>query len=295
MNFGEKYGPVNTIILSRSADADNISLSNPVNLADDDKIAIRISDNQILNGNNRDDYIQGLLTKLYGLEYYINDFSSTGITYYELCDRYNVSIDGTTYSCIMLNDEINISQGLEENVHTDMLNEAKIDYTKTSKTDRAKTRAELIVDKVNGQVNALVSTTDDLENRVQTAEATLTSQGARLEVVGTNIDENGNITQLKRTNYELGANGFIIDDEKGYKAIRNTTGDYYYENDVMKGKVTKEEIVMKNMSLFGRWYYGVNEDLDVENFTKDDAMFVAQLYTDNNNEEGFGHFYNGGN
>ena len=49
------------------------------------------------------------------------------------------------------------------------------------------------------------------------------------------------------------------------------------------------------MVLYGRYYYGVDEDLEVANFKKDDAMFIAQKFTDNNNEEFFGHFYNGGN
>ena len=48
------------------------------------------------------------------------------------------------------------------------------------------------------------------------------------------------------------------------------------------------------MVLYGKYYYGVDEDLEVANFTKDGAMFVAQKFTDNNGEEGFGHFYNGG-
>ena len=47
------------------------------------------------------------------------------------------------------------------------------------------------------------------------------------------------------------------------------------------------------MGRIGKYYYGIDEVLDVENFTKNDAMFVGQLYTDGNNEVGFGHFYNG--
>ena len=62
----------------------------------------------------------------------------------------------------------------------------------------------------------------------------------------------------------------------------------------MIGKYTKDGSVQKDFALFGRYYYGIDENLDVENFTKDDAMFVAQLYEDGNGEDCFGHFYNGG-
>ena len=293
VNFGEVIGPINTISFKRGADADVITKSIPENLPDADKIEIAINDNQILNDSNRDEFIDEILTELYGLTYSINDFTSTGITYYELCDKYNVSIDNNTYTCIMFNDEINITQGLQELVHTNRPEENTTDYQTASQTDRTRTRTELKVDKVNGQITALVSTTDDLDNRMDSAEATLDSQGARLDIVSTNIDEEGNVTALKRTNYEFGGDGIIIE-SGGYKSVKNTTGDYYYDNDTMIGKYTKDGSVQKDLALFGRYYYGIDEDLDVENFTKDDAMFVGQLYTDNNGEEGFGHFYNGG-
>lgn len=153
--------------------------------------------------------------------------------------------------------------------------------------------ARTSINNLDGQISLVAGDINDLEGRVSTAEATIDSQGARLDIVSTNIDEEGNITALKRTNYEFGANGIIIDSDN-YKSIKNTTGDYYYDNDVMIGKYTKDGSVQKDIALFGRYYYGIDENLDVENFTKDDAMFVAQLYIDANNEEGFGHFYNGG-
>ena len=58
----------NTIIISRSAESDSLSKSNPENLPDDEKIAYRISDCQLLNRNDRGDYLDGLLNKVYGIE-----------------------------------------------------------------------------------------------------------------------------------------------------------------------------------------------------------------------------------
>ena len=55
---------------------------------------------------------------------------------YNLCDRYNVQIGENTYSCVMFNNEVNVTQGLEEFVYTDMPEESVTDYTKSDKTDR---------------------------------------------------------------------------------------------------------------------------------------------------------------
>lgn len=162
VNFGEKYGPINTIVLSRAGGADKIAQSIPANLSDDLKNAIVIEDNQILNSNDRADFIPDILNKLNGLEYHLNDFSSPGICYYDLCDKYNVSIGNNTYSCIMLNDEINITQGLEENIYTDITEQAETDYTKTDKTDRKLNQTSLIVDKVNQQIEGIITKVDNV-------------------------------------------------------------------------------------------------------------------------------------
>ena len=349
VNFGEKFGAVNTISLKRSADSDVVTKSIPANLPDEDKIEIAISDNQILNNNNRADFIDDILNQLYGLEYYINDFVSTGITYYELCDMYNIQVGNTTYPCIMFNDEINITQGLVENIHTDLPKESKTDYQTASKDDRTRTRAELIVNKAVGEIEASVQTIEDidvqingqyyltsdstfqankqyytknentyieysdynvgdpvptntiyeyssqnsLEERMRRAELNINSQSLRLDIVSTNIDPTtGDVTAVKTENFEFNSNGFATTGTDGYSSLSNERGTFYYDNDTMTGKYTKDGSVQKDFALFGKYYYGISEDLDVENFSKDDAMFIAELYTDNNGDVGFGHFYN---
>lgn len=165
VNFGEKVGPINTIILSRSADSDKISQSIPSDLADEDKIAIQITDNQIMNDNNRADFIPEILNKLYGLEYYINDFSSTGICYYNLCDKYNVKIGENIYSCIMFNDEVNVTQGLEEFVYTDLLEENQTNYDYVSDDDRKTNQTYIIAKKNEGEIEAVVSSVREISTK----------------------------------------------------------------------------------------------------------------------------------
>lgn len=349
VNFGKKFGAVNTISLKRGADADVVTKSIPADLPDEDKIEIAISDNQIMNENNRADFIDDILDQLYGLEYYMNDYSSTGITYYELCDKYNIQVGNTTYSCIMFNDEINITQGLVENVHTDLPNESETDYQTASKDDRTRTRAELKVNKAVGEIQASVQTIDNintqingqynltsdttfqadkqyyiksgndyieytdynigdpvpantiyeyytqnsLEERMRKAELNINSQGLKLDIVSTNIDPaTGDIMAVKTEKFEFNENGFTTTGDDGYSSLSNERGTFYYDNNAMTGKYTKDGSVQKDLALFGKYYYGIDENLDVENFTKDDAMFIAELYTDNDGNVGFGHFYN---
>ena len=161
VDFGQMYGAINTIVLSRSGESDNIYY--PETLPEN-PIEIKIKDNQIMNWNDRSDYLQGIYNALNGLYYYINDFSSTGILYYEVGDLYNIRVGKNTYQCLMLNDEINVTTGIEEIIHTDLPEQSKTDYTKADKTDRRINQTYLIVDKQNHQIKSVVKQTIDPDN-----------------------------------------------------------------------------------------------------------------------------------
>lgn len=203
VDFGQMYGAINTIVLSRSGESDNIYY--PETLPEN-PIEIKIKDNQIMNWNDRSDYLPGIYNALNGLYYYINDFSSTGIMYYEVGDLYNVQVGNNTYQCLMLNDEINITTGIEEIIHTDLPEESETDYTKADKTDRKINQTYLIVDKQNQSIEALISTqteqnqkiarvtqtVDELNSKISDIADITTSletNSARLEFEGINQSE----------------------------------------------------------------------------------------------------------
>lgn len=154
INFGKKYGPINSIVLNRG-ESDNVYLRDEKSVSVNGLCEIKIKENQIMNWNDRSDYLPDILEKLNGLTYYLNDFVSTGITYYDVCDRYNVKIDEKVYSCVIFNDEIQITQGLIENIHTDMPEETETDYKKADKTDRRINSVLISVDKIQKEIDLL--------------------------------------------------------------------------------------------------------------------------------------------
>lgn len=166
VNFGEKYGPVNSIVLTRAGGSDSVYLKDQESIDENGLCELKIEDNQIMNFNDRANYLQDILDTLDGLEYYINDFSSTGICYYDLCDRYNVQVGENTYSCVMFNDEVDITQGLEEIIHTDMPEESETEYKYASKDDRQRNQAYIIAKKNEAEINALASKIVDVSNTI---------------------------------------------------------------------------------------------------------------------------------
>lgn len=166
VNFGEKYGPVNSIVLTRAGGSDSVYLKDQESIDENGLCELKIEDNQIMNLNDRADYLPDILEVLDGFEYYTNDFSSTGICYYDLCDRYNVQVGENTYSCVMFNDEVDVTQGLEEIIHTDMPEESETEYKYTSKDDRTINQAYVIAKKADAEVQALASKIVDVSNTI---------------------------------------------------------------------------------------------------------------------------------
>ena len=183
VTFGKKYGKVNSIVLSRSAESDNVYLRDEESVVANGLCEIKIIDNQIMNFNDRDTYLPDIFGKLNGLEYYLNDFSTNGICYYEICDKYNVKIDNNIYPCIMFNNEINITQGLEENIFTEMPQETETDYTKADKTDRRINQTYLIVDKQNQQIQAVISQTDAQNEKIAQVTQTVEELNSKISDV----------------------------------------------------------------------------------------------------------------
>ena len=215
VNFGEKYGPVNSIVLSRSGESDNVYLPDEESIEINGLCEIKIIDNQIMNFNDRADYLPAIIEKLNGLEYYINDFASTGIVYYDICDKYYVQIGDNTYPCIMFNNEVLVTQGLEENVYTELPKESKTDYTKASQDDRLLRKTFIIVDKQNQTIEATISSVSGLNDELSNLDKTIE------EVEKNQKEVSGQISQMQQT-----LNGFdfrIVNIENdGVTKVENT-------------------------------------------------------------------------
>ncbi len=288
----EKYGAVNTIVLTRSAGSDSIYY--PAILPEN-PYEIKIEDNQIMNFDDRSDYLPDIYNKLNGLQFYTNDYETYGITYLELCDAYNLQVNGIIYPCVMLNTELIVTDGADELVYTPLPNTNSTKYELADATDRKNVRTSLTLNKQGKNIKALVGRVDNDEKLINGVQLDLNTERARIDVVSTNIDEDtGDILSVRTTKgYTFDADGLKISSEEDeFNSLSNNKGTFYKDGDIILSQFTKDNMIIKDMVLYGKYYYGVPEDLVVENFTKEDAMFVAERFTNNDNEECFGHFWN---
>ena len=198
VNFSQKYGPINSIVLSRAGESDNIYIRDQESVQQNGLCEVKIVDNQIMNWNDRSDYLQGLLGALDGIEYYINDFSSTGICYYDIYDIYNVEIGENTYKCMMLNDEINVTTGIEELIHTDMPEESETDYEKADKTDRRINKTYIIVDKQNQTIESVVSNVSVQDQKISQITQTVEELNSKIsDIADITVSKESDVAYLE--------------------------------------------------------------------------------------------------
>lgn len=202
VKFNKVFGPINSILFSRSEDTDFIETKDDESIEANGVTQIKIKDNPFLEGNDRADYFEEMFDVLDGLKYTLNDVSSTGVTYLEFNDKYKISIDGNEYDCLLLNDEIIVEQGLEENIFTEEPQEKQQEYiTSTANVDDVSLR----VDKANKQIVLKVDSEGKLalaelkQNADNGTEFNVKADNIKLEGYttingGFSVDLNGNMT-----------------------------------------------------------------------------------------------------
>lgn len=165
ITFDKKNGAFNTIILSRSADTDSLSKSIPEDLSDDKKVAYRISDCQLLNDNDRGDYLDNILNKIYGLEYYVYDTELNGYGGFEPLQKIKFVTGGKEFNSYVLGNEEIITQGYEQTIKAPQMSTIEQDYSITDTDDRKLNQVNLIVDKQGKTITAQAQKIDDLDTK----------------------------------------------------------------------------------------------------------------------------------
>ncbi len=163
LTIGEKYGPVNSVVLARTPQEDNIYAFDEESVTENGLTEIKIENNQIMD-SHREDFIDAILERVNGLEFWMYDLQSFGIGYLDLCDLFTLqTLDGTEHLSLMLNDDMQITQSLAENSVLEAPEATETDYKAASKTDKLLNKTILKVDKQAGEITAIVSRTEALE------------------------------------------------------------------------------------------------------------------------------------
>ena len=174
LKMGAGYGPVNSIVLARSPQEDNIYRQDGDSVKEYGITEIRIENNQIID-SHREDFIEGIFGALFGLRFETYELESFGIGYLKLGDIFTIQTpDGERHTALMLCDDLKITQGLTEESRLEAPEVTETDYKAASETDRVLNKTVLTVNKQSQEIAALVSKTETIGNTVDGLETTVT-------------------------------------------------------------------------------------------------------------------------
>lgn len=189
IDFGEHYGAINTLVLSRAGDSDNIYYPE---ILPENPVEFKISDNQLMSGNNRSEFMPAIHSRLNGLEYDIYDTELVGFGGFNPLQKIIFNTGDNQYSSYALNNEMEWTSAFKENIYTDLPEESVTDYSYADTTDQRINQAYLIVDKQNQTINGVVSQVDNQNEKI--AEVLL-----NVDELNTKIKNVADITMNKET------------------------------------------------------------------------------------------------
>lgn len=237
LKMGESYGPVNSVVLARSPQEDNIYRQNESSINSNGITEIRIENNQIMD-SHREDFIDGILSRLLGLQFELYELESFGIGYLDLGDFFTIQTpDGVNHKALMLCDDLKITQGLSETSRMEAPEATETDYSAASETDRVLNQTILKVDKQAQEITALISRTSNVEGSVDglsqqvtnMAEVMMDAEKVKIEI---STAVNGIDSIITSTGYTFDQDGLHI--QKSGEEMENlldNTGMYVNRGD----------------------------------------------------------------
>lgn len=203
VSFYKKYGAVNSVVFSRGNGSDNIYRKDNMSISRNGLTEIKIAGNPFLEGNDRENFIQQLFDKINGLEFYIMDVASTGIMYLELGDFYYFNMveekpslksglvksgmrkaqgsSGGKFLCLLMNDEIKITQGLEESIYSDEPEITETDYKTASITDTSIKNAIIQTNKNSAEILLKVNS-DEVVSAINLSPEKIKISSSKLDI-----------------------------------------------------------------------------------------------------------------
>ena len=219
VTVSQQYGPINSLVLSREPQEDNLVREDTESVETYGRTEIKIPNNLIMDAN-RELFIDNLFDYLDGLTYYIYELESFGIGYLNYGDMFTLSLaSGDEYDCLVLNDDFLVNQGANEKLYFEAPEMTETDYSAASQTEKLIRQAQLKVDKQAGTITALTEKVD----------ATMTAEDIRISIQSA-VDGIDAITT--ETNYTFNKDGLNISkSETRMRTVINENGMKVYKGD----------------------------------------------------------------
>lgn len=196
----KQVGPVNSVAIYDSENDIQYVAEDSQSIKQFGLTRITITDNLIALNGETQDIADNIFNQLEGLIYYENDFTTTGVCYYDFLDLFTVEARGETYPCLLLNNEITISQGIEEHIFTEELEELETKTNQFTTSIMTNKQVQFKIDQQEGKIESrvekdgVISAINQSAEEIQIQANKIKLEGYTTINEGFTIDEEGNMT-----------------------------------------------------------------------------------------------------
>lgn len=209
VRFNEKFGVINKVaIIDSDGDFEYVK-ENTQSIQQNGATQINITDNILAFNGETDTICQNILDKLNGLYYYICDFKTTGVCYYDYLDLFNVSANGNNYQCLLLNNEINIKDGIDETIYNEKFKESETESNNYKTSIMSNKQVQFKINQQEGKIESKVEKNGIISAINQTAEE-VQIDASKISFAGKTIDMQSSDFSLVSDNIKIDKNGYTL-------------------------------------------------------------------------------------
>ena len=208
VRMAEKIGVINSVAILDSDNNIEYVQEDTASIKANEMTRVTITDNLLALNGDTNTIALNILNKLNGLYYYANDLQTTGVCYYDFLDMFNVEARGNTYQCLLLNNEITITQGIEEHIFTEKFEEAETssnEYTTSIMTNK---QIQFNINQQEGRIESKVEKDGVISAINQSAEE-IQINASKLSFEGAVIDMTADDIKIQGENLEINSDGMI--------------------------------------------------------------------------------------
>lgn len=162
-----KYGAVNSLVLSRQPQEDNVVLQNAESIEENGITEIKIINNEIID-KRRETVAEGIFPYFDGTEYYPFEAETVGLGWYEIGDRLEIEDEENVVREVrIMGTKWIVDGGFKETIWSEEPTKTETNYARAGGLDNRIRNTELIVDKQQQEIIAVItdiSTVNEMVN-----------------------------------------------------------------------------------------------------------------------------------
>lgn len=166
LKIAPKYGPVNSVVLARTPQEDNIALQDTESVLRDGLTELKLANNEILD-DDRQTLITPILNASKGFWFDPVSATTTGHGWHEVGDRIMVvDNSGNTYETVVTDTTLTLDGGIKEVINSCAPEETQTNYAMAGGITKTIYNTEIKVDKQGQSIESVVSKQDTIEGEM---------------------------------------------------------------------------------------------------------------------------------